>query len=810
MRFPALLAVLSTGLGSLVAQPAPRIDTPAWIWFQRGTTQQITLTGDALGGASAVFVSGSGASGVLGGAAPKAMGSAAVTLESSRGGLSLGTPAVGDAKSVTLQWRLDAAAPLGSRELRIATTNGVSNPVILQVSDLPEIQERDPNHSLAEAQRITLPAGVSGVIRAAAESDYFRFQAKSGDRLLFDVQANRTGSPLDATLVLLDATGTELARSEDAHGLDPFIEFTPKSDGEFVLRISDLRFQGGGNYSYRIVAGGLPYLERRFPYGGRRGTSVDVALTGVNLDGQDKLTIAIDSKAPAGAQDIRIRTARGSSNPLSFETGDLPELLEVEPNNGPTNAMAVTAPVVLNGRIGAAGDVDTFRVTAPADGKLVAEVRARRLGSPLDAMLTLSDAKGAVLQRNDDAAGPDARIEFDARKGTEYLLSLRDLTDRGGEAFGYRLAIQAPDLSPDFAVRLTQDRIRLPAGGHVAVRCEVDRINGFNGAIRITGGALPPGVSARTLVIGPDGPQSGWLVFSAEPAALPGHHALAPQAESVAREAGSRRIQHAASLPSAGFLSVLPALPFSVETVTPSLTLQQNSSGSVEVQVLRHPGFTGEVKVIAEDLPGVSIPAITVAGDASQATLALSASYNAEATIRSLQVRGEASVNGQAATTVAEGSIPVMVTPIPVFLTAMLPGSPFFRTDPVKLSVIALPASSESPARLTEFVVKVERRSYNGAIELKLEGLPDGVAATIEPLAEGSKMATIRLAASEKVAIKEHTFSVVGRFTAGDRIWHQPTQKVTLQVTAPEKEPVAPAAASTSAPAAPTTTAAAK
>lgn len=769
------------------------------VWFQRGTTQQVTLTGEALGGASAVFVSGSGATGVLGAAAPIAASGSGVTLESSRGGLSIGTPAVGDAKSVTLQWMLAADAALGPRELRIATTNGVSNPVTLQVSDLPELQEREPNHSLADAQRISLPSGVSGVIRTAAESDYFRFQGKAGERLLFDVQANRTGSPLDATLVLLDASGKELARSEDAHGLDPFLDFTPKTDGEYVLRISDLRFQGGGNYAYRIVAGALPYLERRFPYGGRRGTSVEVALTGIHLDGQDKLTIAIDPKAPAGAQDIRIRSARGSSNPLPFETGDLPEVFEVEPNNASTNAMPVTTPMVINGRIGAPGDLDTFRVTASTDGKLVAEVRARRLGSPLDALLTLSDAKGVVLQRNDDAAGPDARIEFDARKGTEYLLSLRDLTDRGGDAFGYRLSIQAPDATPDFAVRLSQDRIRVHAGGHSAVRCDVDRLNGFNGAIRITGGTLPTGVSARTLVIGPDGPQSGWLVFSAEATVPSGHHPLAPQAEAIAREPGSRRIQHAVALPSTGYLSVLPELPYSVETVTSTLSLEQNGGGSVEVQVLRHPGFSGEVKVAAEDLSGVSIPTVTVPADSARATLALSAAYNAEASIRSLQIRGEATVNGQAVVTFAEGAVPVVVSPIPVFLTAMLPGSPFFRTDAVKLSVIALPSSSDSPARLTEFVVKVDRRSFNGAIVLRLEDLPEGVTATVEPLAEGSKLATLRLAASEKTAIKEHAFSVVGTFSAGDRIWHQRTQKVTLQVTAPEKEPVAPPAATTTA-----------
>ena len=171
MRFPALLAWLSVGVGSLLAQPVPRIDAPSMVWFQRGTTQQVTLTGEALGGASAVFVSGSGATGVLGAAAPIAASGSGVTLESSRGGLSIGTPAVGDAKSVTLQWMLAADAALGPRELRIATTNGVSNPVTLQVSDLPELQEREPNHSLADAQRISLPSGVSGVIRTAAESD---------------------------------------------------------------------------------------------------------------------------------------------------------------------------------------------------------------------------------------------------------------------------------------------------------------------------------------------------------------------------------------------------------------------------------------------------------------------------------------------------------------------------------------------------------------------------------------------------------------------------------------------------------------
>ena len=208
--------VLAIGLIRVIGQPVPRLDPPTMAWFQRGTTQQVTLSGEALLGARQVFVNGKGVAGILGAMAAK--GPADIVIESSRGGLSAGTPSVGDAKTVVLQLMFASDAPLGAREVRVATTNGISNPVTVNVSDLPEIAEQEPNHTPAEAQRITLPVAISGVIRTSTETDLFRFQGHPGEHLIFDVQANRTGSPLDATLLLLDATGKELARSEDAHG----------------------------------------------------------------------------------------------------------------------------------------------------------------------------------------------------------------------------------------------------------------------------------------------------------------------------------------------------------------------------------------------------------------------------------------------------------------------------------------------------------------------------------------------------------------------------------------------------------------
>ncbi len=787
LRFLCVLGAASAAL----AQPAPKLDSLSATWLQRGTTNEVPLNGEALSGANAVLFTGSGLSGTLAVKAPPT-----VTLEGSSGGLSIGQADTG--KTLVLQMVVMAGAALGSRELRLAGPNGVSNPLTVNVSDLPELLERKPNNAADQAPLLELPVAVSGVIGGGTESDYFRFKAKAGEKLIFDVQANRVGSPLDPTLVLLDASGKELARSEDAHGLDPFLEFTPAADGEVTVRLHDLRFQSGGDYRYRLVAGVVPYLDFLFPFGGKRGSSVELQLKGRNLDGADKMLISIAPDAPLGRQDVRAHTPRGYSNPQPFEAGDLPEFMESEPNNAGDKANAVGAPVVINGRIGEPKDVDVFRFKATSDQKLVIEVRARQFGSPLDALLTLSDTNGAVLQRNDDANGLDARLEFDAKKDTEYLISLRDLTDRGGERFGYRMSLQPPNLAQDFTVRIAGGRYRVGRGGTVAVRCEIERRNGFDGIVRIGGDGLPAGVTASALVLGA-APNFGWVTLSASPEAALGY---APLKLTATGELVGRAVVHAAQPAEQGWLTVLPEAPFTVDVAPTTALVEQNASVSLDVNVVRRGGFDGEVKLLAEDLPGVSIPAVTISAGQSRAKLTLNAAYNAEVGTRPVMVRAEATVAGNAVAQHAPVPVQLTTQGIAMFLTAMLPGSSFFRTDSFKLSAVALPEGTKSEANQTEFVVKVDRRGLPGEIVLALEGLPAGVTATVNNIAADKNEAAITLVVSDKAETgKELSFNVVGSATHQDRIWRQKTQSVKLLLTAPEKEtaavatpPAAPAA----------------
>jgi len=769
-----LLLLLGMALPA-VAQPVPQLTSSPITWFQRGTTNDVTLSGEALSSVSAVLISGGGVMG-----SPGIRMAPAVTLEGSAGGLTAGPEA---AKSIPVQLVVSPDAPLGSREIRVAGPDGVSNPLTLNISDLPEVGEPP-----AQGSPLTLPVAVSGIIGASTEVDTIRVTAKAGEKLVFDVQANRLGSPLDPTLVLLDSAGQELARSEDVHGLDSFLEFTVPSDGDYALRVSDLRFQGGANYRYRLVTGALPYLEFLYPFGGRRGSSVELELDGRNLEGTERMTVQIAADAPVGRQDIRAHTLRGLSNPQPFEAGDLPEGRETEPNDSPDKAGPFAAPVVVNGRVGKPGDVDTFRITSTADQKLVVEVQARRFGSPLDALLTLMDDKGAVLQRNDDAAGPDARIEFDAKKDAVYLVSLRDLTDRGGSRFGYRMTVQSPDRSPDFSVRAPVGRIRIARGGQTAVRCEVDRRNGFDGAVRIAGEGLPAGVTASPLVLG-GGLNFGWLILTASDEAPLGYFPLRLTAFG---EREGRALSHPVSLAEAGWLTVLPPVPFSL-TVTPlAVSAEQNGGTELEVSVIRKPGFDGEIRIAAEELSGVSIPGVTLASGQARAKVAVRPAYNAEVGLRPVLLRGETGEGVHVRVSHAPSVIPLTTMGIPMFLTAMLPGSPFFRTDSFRLSAVALPTNSTSAANATEFVVKVDRRGMPGEIVLALQDLPAGVVATVPPIPAEKNEATIRLLITDAAETgKETKFTVTGSANHNDRLWRQKTQPISLFVASPEKETAA-------------------
>jgi hypothetical protein len=177
----------------------------------------------------------------------------------------------------------------------------------------------------------------------------------------------------------------------------------------------------------------------------------------------------------------------------------LADAAEREPNDSARAAQAIQLPLILNGRIEKPGDADVFKFTGHAGDTLVAEVMARRLDSPLDGVLQLTDAAGKQVAFNDDNEDKgsglnthhaDPRISVALPADGEYFLRLGDTQGKGGAEFAYRLRVSAP--RPDFALRLVPSAINLRGAG-AAVAVYALRRDGFTNEIVLALKDAPPG-----------------------------------------------------------------------------------------------------------------------------------------------------------------------------------------------------------------------------------------------------------------------------------------------------------------------------
>jgi hypothetical protein len=157
------------------------------------------------------------------------------------------------------------ASLLNAMEVQVPSSQGVSNPRLLLLAPGPESLEIEPNNTPEQAQRLTLPAAVSGQFGAAKDLDYFVFSAKKDERLEISVTCQRIGSPADPDLEVQRMDGNLLANPQDdgenigqirftTSSRDIRYLFNPPGDGDYRLRLEHLygQVQGGPQFVYRL------------------------------------------------------------------------------------------------------------------------------------------------------------------------------------------------------------------------------------------------------------------------------------------------------------------------------------------------------------------------------------------------------------------------------------------------------------------------------------------------------------------------------------------------------------------------------
>jgi len=142
---------------------------------------------------------------------------------------------------------------------RFSASGKLTNPVLLDLDDLPEYLETEPNDRPEQARLLSLPAIANGRIDKSGDVDYWAFQARKSQSVEIDLRARRLGSPLAGMLTVFDGKGKTLANSEAVDSAaDPFLRFTAPADGNYFVRVEE-RFhgRGGATFAYRLRLGQL-------------------------------------------------------------------------------------------------------------------------------------------------------------------------------------------------------------------------------------------------------------------------------------------------------------------------------------------------------------------------------------------------------------------------------------------------------------------------------------------------------------------------------------------------------------------------
>lgn len=673
-RLPAILALLA-GLGALSRATLAdgqgfeglRAVFPAGA--QRGTVVEVTAAGDE------------------------------VTQAAAR--LWFNHPGITSEKTADGRFRvtLRSDVPVGYYDVRAAGPRGVTDPRTFVVGDLPEVVEQEPDDLSGQATRLpSLPVVVNGQISRNDDMDCYSFRAEKGRRLVFDFTAASidatTGTRFlfDGTMELLDGSGRRVAFNTDTHGTDPFLDVTVPETGDYVLKVWDMLYRGSDQCFYRIRVGEVPYLDYVFPAGGRRGTRVKVryggrnlpggAPTGATIDGRPIEAVDATLELPAGAAlpdhpapiryfapaadsfveatTVSLPSPGGLSNPRPFMAGDLPEVLEQEPNDSPEAAAPIGWPCVVNGQAGKPGDMDYFAFEASKGQALSFEVFAGRLGSPLDSVLKIYDDRGKPLAENDDLSPEgvpfsiifwpkttDSRITWTAPADGRYRLLLRHLysATEGGPEYVYRLEVRPPEADfrvvtvPDHRASQLPDRQQVPRGGRMAWAVYALRRDGLDGEIRIEARGLPPGVALEPAVLGPR-VTSGYLIFCAAadaPAGAFGEVTLTAVA-ARGKEELRRSVQLVAltgstvnepapqRLGRSAVVSVTDAPLLSADAEPTSPTVAAGAKLPVRISLKRRGDWQGVVDLVPPEygfVHGIQMANVSVSSGQSEATVEL-------------------------------------------------------------------------------------------------------------------------------------------------------------------------------------------
>ncbi len=594
-----------------------------------------------------------------------------------------------------------ATTPAGAYPLKLKNEAGESAPVTFLVDCYPAQPEIEPNDSPRTGQLIRVNTTVVGAIGRAGEVDYFVFDARAGEEIGVQAVTSALGSKLDPVLQLIDADGKVVARR--GNGL---LGYTFPRAGRYALGIHDREYRGDPGMTYRLQIGALPLVTSVYPLSLQRGTTAKVHLEGVFLGKQHEVAVTIPPDAALGSK-IPIPLTTTGEIPLGAPTVSVGEFADALHTTGTD---LLKPGMTGHGRLTQADERHHWRFQAKKGERLLLDVAARRLGSPLDSYLEILDARGNPVPRmtlrslartystfrDHDSVSPGIRLEAWSE------LAVNDYLYCGTELMRIRALPKNPDDDCQF---FSQGGQRL---GYLGTTPSQHPMGApmYKVTLHPPGTTFPPnGMPLITLYSRNDDGGAGFGKDS--------HLDFDPPAEgeyqAVIRDArGQGSIEHAYTLT---LRSPRPDFTVRFNPTTPGVW--KGGAIPVTVSVDRKDGFADEIQVELLNLPpGFSAPKTSIPADENSTAFALHADATARKPVQAIPLKliARAQVAGKEVIREAMGGVP----------TLREGGDLSTTTEQSAISV--------QPGHQVRLTVHIERHNkFAGRVPLEVQGLPHGV-----------------------------------------------------------------------------------
>ncbi len=513
------------------------------------------------------------------------------------------------------------------------TSEGATSLRPFVVGDLPEVVEHEEKTRQGTPQRVAWPVTINGRVYPRGDLDEYVISASAGDLLSCEAVSHRLGHPLDARLLLFAPDGREVEVADDHFDLDPLLLARIPTDGDYVLRIHDIAFEGGQDFVYRLSLRKGPYVTHLFPAGRQHGKRCTVRAFGLGVAGSKAQTWTVPADtAPRRQGGLSQFTAPGHS-PLfpegwyigcPFITGDIREIVEPQRNDGGSGATLLSLPAVVNGQILRPNEKDAFVLEARAGDAFECRIDARRLQSRLTPLVSVFNAKG------DSVAGQqgDGNLQFSAAEDGPWTVHVGALYGEAhaGPRFIYRLAVRRA--VPGFQLVAEQNHVGIEPGGQASLKLKVERAAGMAEPIRVEADSLPAGVTLEDATIEAGKDHAEIMFHAAADAPIGNTERVALFGVSGTRQPTRRSVQAqvgtGSDLPPVDSIAVTVTHP-QVFAITTTDIYGSANRGATHVQrhhLRRFDGFESEVKVRLADrqaryLQGVTGPTLVCPSEQS-------------------------------------------------------------------------------------------------------------------------------------------------------------------------------------------------